>query len=242
MNDAPKFRQIEDWLRSECVRLGTGGVLPSETEVADRFQASRMTARRAFNILAGDGLIERRRRVGSIVLPRPLHREEAVLHSFTDEMRRRGMTASSRVLSAQVGVDPEAAARLTLDPSAWVVTIRRVRCGDGTPLALETTALPGEYAAVLDADLEHGSLHAALAALGRRMVRATGFVTARLADPDEARLLDLTPPAALLMETRLINDAEGRHVESTQTAYAGGRWVLDTGAFVQGPDNDISGS
>jgi GntR family transcriptional regulator len=227
-----RYRDIEDWLRRQCASLPPGSPLPTELELAERFEVSRMTARHAFQELAQQGLIERRRGAGSFVLPAALHRQESVLHSFTEDMRSRGLEPSSRLLRAEVGAAPAQAAALGLPPSAWIVMIERVRCADGVAVALESAALPGEFAPVLQADLEHGSLHQALADLGRQMGRATGFVTARLATTEEARLLGLEVPAALLVENRLITDVSGRPVESTQTAYVASRWAIDTGSFV----------
>jgi GntR family transcriptional regulator len=227
-----RYLEIEEWLRAQCSSLPPGSLLPTENDLAERFDVSRMTARQAYQRLAQRGLIERRRGAGSFVLPPPLHREEAVLRSFTQDMLARGLTPSSKVLRAEVGTAPEAAAALGLPPAHWVVLIERVRYADAVAVALERTALPGGFAAVLDADLEHGSLHQALAGLGREMGQASGYVTARLASPEEARLLQLATPAALLVETRLITDRAGRPVESTQSAYVGSRWVMDTGSFV----------
>ncbi len=227
-----RYLEIEEWLRVQCSSLPTGSLLPTENELAERFGVSRMTARQAYQRLAQLGLIERRRGAGSFVLPPPLHREEAVLRSFTQDMRARGLTPSSKVIRAEVGTSPAAATALGLSPTQWVVSIERVRYADGVAVALERTALPGEFAPVLEADLEHGSLHQALAGLGRELGRASGYVTARLATPQETSLLELTEPAALLVETRLITDRTGRPVESTESAYVGARWVLDTGSFV----------
>ena len=85
---------------------------------------------------------------------------------------------------------------------------------------------------MLEADLEKGSLHEALGRLGRTMGRASGSVTARLATQEEGSLLDVDLPAALLVERRLVADTTDRTIEATETAYAGSRWAIDTGAFV----------
>ena len=115
-----------------------------------------MTARRAFQNLAERGLIERHRRIGSRVRPAPLHRQDSILRPFTDEMRRRGLTPSSRLIRAELGASPLAAQQLGLPPTEWVVTIQRLRFADGTPVALETANLPNDFAGVLDEDLEQG--------------------------------------------------------------------------------------
>lgn len=223
---------IERWLTQQCAELGAGGALPPETDVAERFGVSRMTARKAYESLVAQGVVERRRGAGTFVLPQALRRQDSLLRSFTDEILRRGMTPSSRLVDAAVGPDPALAARLGLEPDEWVVHVERVRCADGLPVALESAVLPGRLTAVVDADLQTGSLHAALSAMGERPSRAQGYVQARLATDGECALLGLEEPAALLVESRLIVDAEGVALEHTQTAYVGSRWVMDTGSFV----------
>src|SRR3546814_9536273 len=94
-------------------------------------------------------------------------------------MARRGMRSSSTVLEAEVGVDAHHAALLGLDPGAWLVKLVRVRYADGRSLALERVFLPGGFADVLEADLETGSLHAALRARGREISHGHGHVTDR---------------------------------------------------------------
>ena len=226
------YRRIEAWLEEQCRILPPGAPLPSENDLAERFAVSRMTARHALQRLAQRGLIERRRGAGSFVLPPTLHREEGVLRSFTEQVRERGMTPSSRLLRAELAPAPERAQALGLPGDAALVIIERLRLADGVPIAWEQAALPREFVGVLDADLEAGSLHEALRALGRSLGRASGQVSAKVASRDEATALRVTSPAALLVETRVIEDTAGRPVEATTSAYVASRWVLDTGSFV----------
>lgn len=226
-----RYREIEQWLLERCKELGPGSLLPSEAELADQFSVSRMTARQAVQNLAQAGLVLRKRGAGTFVAPQPLHREESILYSFTEDMRRRGMTPSSRLLSAEVAASPDDAAMMGLATGEWLVKIDRVRFANEIPLAREKVVLPGEFAAVLEHDLEAGSLHAALSGM-RVMGRATGFVTARLANEEERDLLDLPDPAPLLVESRTITDTEGAIIERTETAYVAARWVINTGSYV----------
>jgi GntR family transcriptional regulator len=64
---------------------------------------------------------------------------------------------------------------------------------------------------------------------------ARGSVTSRLATAEEAALLELAPPAALLVEQRLISDADGIPVELTESRYAGERYVFDVELHRVGP-------
>lgn len=223
-----RYREIERYLRTLVEQGRPGAPLPSEAELCERFSVSRMTVRQALQELTNDGLIERRRGKGTFVAHRPVHRRPGVFLSFTEEMNRRGMLATSRLLKA--GTDdprPVETQDLVLAPDSKVVRLIRVRMADGVPVALEDTALIPELVGVLDEDLVDGSLHSALRSHGVLATRAVGTITARLARASETELLDLPPQAALLVELRILFDQENRAFERTQTRYVADRYVID---------------
>jgi GntR family transcriptional regulator len=223
-----RYRAIELYLRTLVEAAGPGDPLPSEAELCERFSVSRMTVRQALQELTNDGLVERRRGQGTFVAHRPVHRHPGVFLSFTEEMNRRGMQATSRLLSAGLD-DPRRSETLDLGlaPDSQVVRVVRVRLADGVPVALEDAALVPELGWVLDEDLGGGSLHGALAGRGTVATRATGTITARLARASETELLDLTPQSALLVELRILFDQEGQVFERTETRYVADRYVID---------------
>jgi GntR family transcriptional regulator len=223
-----RYREIERFLRTQVEGARPGAPLPSEAELCERFSVSRMTVRQALQELTNDGLVERRRGQGTFVAHRPVHRRPGVFLSFTEEMNRRGVQATSRLLAA--GMDdprqPEVE-DLRLAPGSQVVRVVRVRLADGVPVALEDAALVPELGGVLEEDLGGGSLHSALERRGVVATRATGTITARLARASETELLDLAPQSALLVELRILFDQEGRVFERTETRYAADRYVID---------------
>jgi GntR family transcriptional regulator len=223
-----RYREIERFLRSQVEGARPGAPLPSEAELCERFSVSRMTVRQALQELTNDGLVERRRGQGTFVAHRPVHRRPGVFLSFTEEMNRRGMQASSRLLSAGMD-DPRRSEALDLGlaPGSQVLRVVRVRLADGVPVALEDAALVPELGGVLEEDLAVGSLHSALERRGVVATRATGTITARLARASETALLDLAPQSALLVELRILFDQEGRVFERTETRYAADRYVID---------------
>src|SRR2546423_10990861 len=127
-----RYREIERYLRSLVERAGPGDPLPREAELCERFSVSRMTVRQALQELTNDGLVERRRGQGTFVAHRPVHRRPGVFLSFTEEMNRRGVQATSRLLGAAMD---DARRSETLDlglgPDSQVVRITRVRLADG---------------------------------------------------------------------------------------------------------------
>lgn len=205
-----------------------GDSLPSEAELCARFGVSRMTVRQALQELSNEGLVERRRGQGTFVASRPVHRRPGVFLSFTEEMGRRGVQASSRLLSAgRERARPQEVADLGLSADDEVVRIVRVRLADGVPVALEDAALVPDLAGILDADFADRSLHQELQERGVVPSRAVGTITARLARSSEVALLDLPPQAALLVELRLLFDQDNRVFERTETRYVADRYVID---------------
>jgi GntR family transcriptional regulator len=223
-----RYQEIERWLRRRVRRSAPGDPLPSESELAARYRVSRMTARQAVQNLAAEGLVQRRRGAGTFVAPRPIHRHEGSLMSFTEDMRRRGMKASSRLLQAGLRTATSADVdALRLPGAARVVAISRLRLADGVPLAIEHAALPAECAGVLADDLETGSLHESLVARGRVPSVSRSWIRARLATAVESRLLEIPRRAALLVERRIIYDTDELPLEHTETAYNADRYAID---------------
>ena len=222
------YLEIENWLRAKVLNGREGDQLPSETELATQFGVSRMTARQAMQNLAIEGLVRRQRGSGTYIAPQPLHRHSGPLMSFTADMRRRGLAASSELVAAELraasGAELEA---LRLDMEARVVSIVRLRLADGTPMAIEHTTLNPDCASVLASDLETGSLHKALTELGRQPTSALSWISARLSTAVEAKLLRLPLKAPVLVEKRIITDQDSRPLEFTSTVYNAERYVID---------------
>lgn len=225
----PHYRQIELALRERLSALAPGERLPSDEELCREFGVSRMTARHAMQRLAEDGLVERLPGRGTFVAAAPSHRHADRLMAFSHEMARLGRLAASRLLERDIRPSTaEQAASLGLRPTEPVVVVRRVRLADGLPMALETAVLVRRIAdVVLAADLEHGSLHEALATAGLHLRRGNATITAEAATAEDVRLLGIARGDPLLVERRVIHDAAGRAVEATESRYPGERYALD---------------
>jgi DNA-binding GntR family transcriptional regulator len=226
---APQYRRIEQALRDRIVRMRPGDALPSDAALMAEFGVSRMTARHAMQRLAEEGLVLRRPGRGSFVAEKPGHRRADRLMSFSLEMERRGRAPSSRVLARTLRpASADEAAALGLRTGDGVVVVRRLRLADDEPIAIETAALiRATGTAVMGADLEHGSLHDALAKGGHHLRRGTATIAAAPATYDDARLLGLRKGDALLVERRVILDAHGRRIEATESRYPADRYALD---------------
>lgn len=232
---APRYREIEQTLRSRIASLRPGQRLPSDADLCAEFGVSRMTARHAMSQLAEEGLVRRDPGRGTFVAEPPMHRRATFLMTFSHEMRRQGRLPSSRVVARLVR-PPRQPERvdLRLSRTDEIVELRRVRLADGLPLALEVAVLaPRCIAPVLGADLEAGSLHEALIAAGIVPSRGTSSIRAEAADVDDAALLEVIAGEPMLVERRLILDQRGRPIERTESRYAADRYGLDVGFSVE---------
>lgn len=233
----PQHRRIEQVLRERIRSLQPGDRLPSDADLVAEFGVSRMTARNAMQRLAEEGLVARHPGRGSFVASVATHRRADRLMTFSREMARRGRVPSSRLLARVMRPSTRAeAAALGLAPGEPVVEVRRLRLADGEPIALECAILVAACApVVLAADLESGSLHAAISAAGPTLRSGTGTVGAGAATAEDARLLDIRRGDPLLIERRVIVDDQGRRVESTESRYAADRYALDVSFVVEDP-------
>ncbi|MCZ4494437.1 MAG: putative GntR-family transcriptional regulator [Conexibacter sp.] len=231
----PRYFEIEQELRARIAELAPDALLPSDAQLCAEFGVSRMTARNAVARLAQEGLVYRVRGRGTFVAVPPVHRQANSLLSFSAEMRRQGKDPTSRFVEGAVrAAEPAERSRLRLGRRGKVVAISRLRLADEQPVAMETAVLPAELAdGLLTADLEHGSLHRALLALGRVPTAGTASLQAEPAARADAKLLGLRTGAPLLVERRLIFDHNGVPLELTESRYAGDRYRLDVSFDVE---------
>jgi len=98
-NLAPQYLRVQTYLRDGITagRWVAGDLLPSESELVQRFGVSRMTVNRALRELHQDGLLERVQGVGTFVAQ--LHRISSTLtvRDVHEEIAERGHQHGSRV-------------------------------------------------------------------------------------------------------------------------------------------------
>lgn len=220
----PLYRRLHDHLADaiDRGRLKPAQALPGERDIARDMAVSRVTVRKALSGLVGEGLLEQRQGSGTYVARRPPRVEQALsrLTSFTDDMRSRGLSTTSRWLRRELS-PPTAreALHLALSPTDRVCHLRRLRLANGAPMAVELAAVPqgilGDPAAVED------SLYAVLEGLGCKPVRALQRLAAANLDGEAAGLLGVAPGSAALSIERVAYAANGRAVEFTHSFFRG---------------------
>ncbi|MFJ8547041.1 GntR family transcriptional regulator [Streptomyces sp. NPDC093586] len=225
-------RQMADALRRQITDGHfTDGMLPDERVLGRRFGATRDTVRDALALLRGEGLITRRRGVGtSVVLPKHGHGLDR-LTGLAEELTGCGTVTNEVRAAAEVPVLPDAiAARPEVPAGAGGVYVERLRRLDGLPLSLDTSCLTADTGrAVLAGDLAGRDVFALIEeAAGERLGRAEVAVHAVTAAPGTAELLHIQPGAAVLALERLTRLADGRPVDVEAIRVRADRMTLRT--------------
>ncbi len=241
-SDRPAYKQIADELRDRILagELTEGAQLPSERELSDEYETSRVTVRQAIAILRNEGLITVKQGTGVFVrLRRPLpRRNPSRLTSDARADNRSAFTGdallSDYVPSVQVAITTapasEVVAKALHIQSGAAVTVRdRVMSVDGEPVQLATSFYDHGLAAgtpIEIPDTGPGGVHARLTDLGREPVRFTETLTARMPEPDAARLLHLDGGIPVIRIIRVAYDVRDRPVEFTDMTLAADRYEL----------------
>jgi GntR family transcriptional regulator len=198
--------------------LKRGALLPSERDLTARLGVSRVTIRKALDVLIADGAIRRRQGSRTEVTAR-VEKSLARLSSFSEDMLSRGFSPGCIWISKELTFPtPAEAMALGLGPNASVLRLRRVRTADDVPIAIETAAVP---ATILDdPDRVGDSLYEVLDAVGALPERAMQRMKAGPADSNDMLHLQLDDPASLLIVERRCFSGD-RVIEYTQTRYRG---------------------
>jgi GntR family transcriptional regulator len=185
---------VEAEVERLCRELGPGALLPGERELAERCRVSRSTVRLALAELTTRRIVERRHGAGTYAR-RTARAQPLDALSFHDDMRRRGLRPSSRLLWCdQIDADDDLAAHLGVPAGDPVARIARLRLADGEPMAREllhvpTRVVPGIAGADLDGD---ASWYALLwERYGRHVVGGTQTVEPVVVEGEDAALLGI---------------------------------------------------
>jgi GntR family transcriptional regulator len=107
-------------------------MLPSERQLCEVFGVARMTVRQAISNLVANGLLSRVQGRGTFVARPPLRQSFSKLTSFSEDMRDRGLLATTRLLlREQLPASPELAALLAVAPGTPVMQLGRLRSANG---------------------------------------------------------------------------------------------------------------
>jgi GntR family transcriptional regulator len=229
----PFYYQVVQILREVIQDYGSVSttqevVFPSEYELSELFHINRGTVRHALEMLEREGLIYRERGRGTFLRRRRVELDLTHLCSTTEDLKSRGWTPSSRLLSLK-RLPPRAHVQhhLALQDGSLVWEVFRLRLADGEPISLQWSYLPESLTPGLDQKDLSGSLYRILSDVyGLRLNTSDQVVRTRGTTSEEAQLLNIEEGAPVFEFSRTTFDRSERPVEYLDAIWRGDRYDL----------------
>ncbi len=226
-NPTPRYIQLANRIR-QLIQEGSwkaGDALPSERTIVAATSLSRVTIRKALELLVSEGLLSQRRGSGTYVNHEGDRIEQSLgmLTGFSEDMNSLGHVPSVRWLEKTVAMPSSTETMmLGLSPGERVLRLHRLRLADGEPLAVEMAVVPAHL--VPDFERMGDSLYEALAARNLLPEKALQRMHACRLPAFEAELLKCPEGEPALYIERLSRLESGRTIEFTRSFYRGDRY------------------
>ena len=228
----PYYVQLYEILH-EKITMGEwspGDQIPAEPELMAQYQVSRSTVRNVLDMLVNKGLIYRHRGRGTFVSAPSVEQALVRMINFTEDMRQRGITPSSVVLSAELLPAPiEIAEKLEIAPGEELACLRRLRLGNEEPMGLEESFLIHHYCPGILSRYDYSTKslrNTIIKDYGIQWQHASQVIRAMNATPEMARLLEVRSRAAILSIERVTYSRSDNPVEFLRIFYRGDRYSL----------------
>jgi GntR family transcriptional regulator len=241
----PLYHQLQSILKAEIEsrKWHADEQLPNETKIAERFGVSKITVRQALQELAELGYIRREQGRGTFVARRKFDEGPRELTSFTEEMRRHELAATSRILAQSLTeADGRVSDALLVPLHAPIFVLKRLRLANGEPLSVQTAHIPAAYVPGLEVT-EDLSLYEALQSryqLYPARARETYFAAA--ADVPSAELLGIPVGSPVFSVERVTLLPNERPFEFVQSVVRGDRYTIVLDLVKPGASGDSQAS
>lgn len=226
------WRQIADAIRLDIVggKLANGDRLPTEALLAERFSANRHTVRRSLAVLAEEGVVAAEQGRGTFVksirrLTYPIGKRTR----FREGLRGQAGSLTSVSISDKIeNATVQVAEALGLKPGAKVVRTEGMSLADGVAISRSTTWLP--YRRFPDFAARIKEMQSTTMVFQSYEIadysRASTRISARHADVEETRSLNLAPGAIVLVSEAVDIDPEGEPLSYALTRFPAERMEL----------------
>lgn len=212
-----RYHEIAEDLRRRIAagEISAGRLLPSEAELGAAYSASRVTIRKALEVLRGDRLVESRQGFGWFVPADPLRQSLGRLGTIEAQLAESGIASTRRVLDFGFVAAPVAVRRVL--GVRRVLEVRRLNLADGEPFARVTVWCPERLGRGLSlADVEREPFYELL---GVELGGATQTIGADGASEEDAELLGMRMGAPVLVCHRTTSARSGEAVLVSQHVF-----------------------
>ena len=230
-NDDVRYLDLADALRARIVArdLGPGGALAGELELAREYGVSRVTVRRALDVLRREGLVTSRRGSGWFAALDPVRQPLGRVTTVEAAVEAAGARPGRRILAfGFVDAEERVAAALQVPAGTDVLRVERVNLADDEPFAWVTVWVRADLGAdVSRADVERVPFYDLLPVRGVELGTVQQSMTADVADDDAARILVCPRGTPLLVVRRVTHDVAGAPALYSEHRYPADRTTFE---------------
>jgi len=217
----PLYLQIREYIQRQIADkvYNIGDILPSELEYQKQFNVCRITVRNAINELVINGLVERTRGKGTVVLEKKLTENVSKITSFSQELANRGLEAHTSFVGVTiVRAGPTVSEGLGVGPDDFVLNIRRIRGTREYPIVYADSYFTLDRNLPVDKELYYGSLYTVIQEhcginWKTELFPHSDIFEAIPADDNQAQILGIDPGMPILKRISKTKDKDGRVFE-----------------------------
>lgn len=203
-------------------QLRPGDDVPTEAELAERWQTSRGPIRNALAALRAEGLVETTRGRPARVVSKKATQAVDMSVPFTRWARDLGVEPGAQTQEIALRRAADLAELFGISPDDQVVSVLRLRMLNGRPTMVERLNYTEDVGRLLfQVDTDAVSITDYLGEHGHPIVSVQHEIDAMAADERDAALLRVPVGTPLLRLSRISRDAEGRIFEASQDRYLG---------------------
>ena len=205
----PLYQKLAEDIKRQILdgTLKENEKLPPELELSKEYSVSRVTVRKAMEILVDGGYVKKHQGIGTFVAARKINRIHGQSMGFTDMCETEGKIPSAELLGVEWTTATVAMNQhLGIKEGERILKISRIRKYDGVPVMLEVNYFSSRYSYLMEQDLTK-SLYATLRAHGDMPNHAVKVVEIGYVTQEEAQYLNMAPGSVtLILKETVTND------------------------------------
>lgn len=227
----PLYAAIVDDLQKKIAdgEYQPGETLPTESELCEQYNVSRITVRKAISCLEEAGVIDHPFSKTPCVKKNSIPRRINYMRGLSEDLLREGILCSNYILKAEKQTADETLAEaMNVPVGEPLYYIERLRYGNGDPLCYQVLHLTAKYCPnLLTEDMTKGSLYALLEnKYGLKIGHCEQSITACISTYRLCALLELADRTAMLKVTNTGYLQSGECYEYSQNYYVGGTYTI----------------
>lgn len=228
---APLYQQLQTILQEEIEsgKRAAGTRIPTENELSEQYNVSRVTVRKALAGLSDQGYLERKSGKGTFVAEKKLQRGlSSGAISFTEMCRMIGAVPGAKTTKVALeDPSPRDIELMELKPDEKIIVLERIRYADAKPVLLESNKFPEFFSFLFSENLNDHSLYDILKTKHNIVLEhSSKAIDITFASQKEAKALEIAKGYPLLRIDSVVHDSDNTITNLCQQLCIGDKFKL----------------